>query len=54
MPLSTITHSEWNFIVGIMKYKLGNTSFETRFNGSHINLRQMAGFNLAMVQLLGT
>lgn len=33
MPLSTITHSEWNFIVGIMKYKLGNTSFEKRFNG---------------------
>ena len=33
MPLSSITFSEWNSIVAIMKYKLGNTSFERRFNG---------------------
>ena len=33
MPDSTITELEWESLVSIMQYKLGNDAFTDKFNG---------------------
>lgn len=44
MPSSTIKESEWNEILAIMEYKLGNKTFQRRFEGVAITFNEEFGF----------
>ena len=52
MPDSTITELEWESLVSIMQYKLGNDAFTDKFNGLAVLQRQEYAFNQAMTELL--
>ena len=53
MLTSTLTFSEWERILVIMEYMLGNDSFKRRFDGETLTLREEAAFQTALLKMFG-
>ena len=54
MPLTTLSTKEWSLISTTMIYKLGNSSFNDKFAGNSITVRQEFAFRAAMIELTGS
>ena len=54
MPLTTLSTREWSLIQTTMIFKLGNSSFNDKFAGKQITLRQEYAFRTAMIELTGS
>ena len=53
MLSSTLTFGEWERILVIMKYVLGNDSFKRRFDGENLTNREEAAFGTALKDMFG-
>ena len=53
MLTSTLTFGEWERIIVIMEYVLGNDSFKRRFDGETLTLREEVAFRRALLDMFG-